>query len=454
MSLSFRDELRPMVRLAAPIALAEVGWMAMGIVDTIMVGHLPDSAVAIGAVSLGTILFYALGMFGSGLSLGLDTLVSHAFGRGDLVDCRRSLVNAVYFSIPLALVLMALVWGLSPLLEISGVNPAVMRATVPYLRVLNWSMPPLLLYFALRRYLQGMSLVAPVTFALVSANLVNVAGNWILVYGHLGAPALGTPGSAWATLGSRIYMAGVLLAFAIYHDRTHQAGAVEIPWRPDFARIRELIRLGFPAASQIGLETAIFAAAAWLIGRLDAASLAGHQIALNTVALTYMVPLGIGSAGAVRVGQSLGRGDPDGARHAGWMALSLGVAFMTCSAVVLLAFPRRIALLYSSDEAVLKVGVSLLIIAAFFQIFDGFQVVATGVLRGAGDTRTPMYCHLIGYYAFGLPLGCLLCFGLGWGARGLWMGLSAAIISIGCALLLIWLKRTKSDVIFLGTQPH
>ncbi len=439
---ALRDELGPMFRLAAPIALAEIGWMTMGIADTVIVGRLPYSAAAIGAVSLGTIVFYTVGIFGSGLLLGLDTLVSQSFGARDIADCHRSLANSLWFSVPLAPTLMGILWAALPLLRHGGIDPAVLRETIPYLNALIWSTPPLLVYFALRRYLQGMNLTHPITFALISANLVNIAGNWALVFGHLGAPALGTPGSGWATCFSRLYMAAVLAFYAIWHSWRHSTGLFRIDWTPHFERIRALVRLGLPAASQIGLETSVFAVSAILIGRLGAVSLAGHQIAMNTVSLTYMIPLGIGSAAAVRVGQALGRRDPAGARHSGWVALALGAAFMTFAAIVLLTFPHAIARIYSADAAVVGMGARLVSIAAFFQIFDGLQVVVTGALRGAGDTHTAMFCHLAGYWALGLPLGCLFAFKFGWGAAGLWIGLSAAIIAIGAALLAFWVRKS------------
>jgi MATE family multidrug resistance protein len=196
-----------MLGLAAPLALAELGWMGMGIVDTIMVGRVHDSAVDIGAVSLGSVLFYAVAISGSGLLLGLDTLVSHSYGAGDVEDCHHSLVHGIYISLVLTPLLMGLIWLCIPLLRSSGIQPDVLLEAIPYLKAITWSTLPLLLYFAFRRYLQGMNLVRPVTFALVSANLVNLVGNWMLVYGHLGAPAMGVVGSGWATCISRIYMA-------------------------------------------------------------------------------------------------------------------------------------------------------------------------------------------------------------------------------------------------------
>ncbi len=438
----FRTELRPMLRLAWPLVLAEIGWMAMGLVDTMMVGRLPDSAAAMGAVSLGSILFYTIGVSGSGLLLGLDTLVSQAFGAGDIKDTHRSLLNGVYLGLFMTPLLMAAVWLSIPFLDRFGIHPAVLRETVPYLNAINWSTLPLVMYFAFRRYLQSINVVAPITFALVSANLVNVAVNWLLIFGHLGAPALGAEGAGWATTISRGYMALVLLGYILYSGRG--TGLLRMPLGPDLARIRRLFALGFPAAMQLCIEIGVFAVVTALIAKLDPASLAGHQIALLACSLTFMVPLGISSAAAVRVGQALGRGDLEGAERAGWTAMALGAAFMFCAALTLWLAPGAIARAFTPDPVVVRTGVSLLIVAAFFQLFDGMQIVATGALRGAGDTRTPMICHLMGYWVIGLPLGHFLCFAWGWGAAGLWIGLCIALVLIGIVLLAAWRGKVQA----------
>jgi len=439
-----RAELPSICRLAWPIVLAEMGWMFMQIVDTMMVGRLPNSAEAIGAVSLGGILFYTVGVFGSGLLLGLDTVVSQSFGAGKIEDCHRSLVASVYLTLLLTPPLMAFVLLWVPALRSFGIQPDVLRQALPYLNAINWSMLPLLLFFGLRRYLQGMNLVKPVAFALISANLVNVFGNWMLIYGHLGAPAMGTEGAGWATCISRGYMALFLLAYALYYDRKYKTGLPRISWRPDFAHMRRLMALGLPAATQLALEVGVFALVTALMGRLDAVSLASHQVALNTVAFTYMVPLGIGAAAAVRVGQALGRRDPAAAALSGWTAIGLGAAFMSAAAVVLWLEPQWIVRIYTFDPAVLRVGVSLLFIGAFFQLFDGIQAVATGALRGAGNTHTAMITHVASYWLLGLPLGYWLCFGRGWGAAGLWVGLCVALITIGIILLAAWRRKVRS----------
>jgi MATE family multidrug resistance protein len=438
------DEVRPMLELAMPLVMAELGWMTMGIVDTMMVGRLSDSARAIGAVSLASILYIAVAIFGTGLMLGLDTLVSHSYGAGDVEDCHRSLVNGVYLSIAITPVLMGIVRVIEPVLHAVKIDPSVLDQTIPYLRALNWGTLPLLLYFVFRRYLQGMSLAKPVMFALVSANLVNLAGNWILIWGHWGFPAMGTVGSGWSTCVARIYMMGVLLVYSVYYDHRHQTGLREARRIPDFFRIWQLVQLGFPAATQFGMEVGVFAIATTLIGKLGAVPLASHQIALNTVSLTYMVPLGISSAAAVRVGQALGRGDPHGASRAGWTAMALGAGFMACMGILLMAVPRIIVRIYTPDAVVIEAATGLLFVGAFFQLFDGLQTVATGALRGAGDTRTPMICHLVFYWFLGLPLGAFLCFRMEWGTKGLWAGLCAALILIGTVLLYFWHRKEQS----------
>jgi MATE family multidrug resistance protein len=440
---TLRAELSPTLRLALPLVLAELGWMSMAIVDTIMVGHLPNSATAMGAVSLGSNLFIVLALFGGGLLMGLDTLVAQAFGAGQREDCHRSLLNSIYLSIVLTPFLAAPVWLLPRLLRSMQVDPGTLALTIPYTKALVVGLFPLLLYFAVRRCLQAMNMVKPIAFALVTANIVNAMGNWALVYGKWGFPAMGAVGSGWSTCISRFYLASVLVGYLLWYDHRHRTELLKTPIEPDYHRIRRLITLGFPAAMQFTLESGVFGLTTALIARLGAVPLASHQIALNTVAFTYMVPLGIASAAAVRVGQAVGRGDPQGAGDAGGTAIFLGASFMTCMSAALLVFPRGIARAYTPDEAIIHSTIALLAAGAAFQLFDGIQTVATGALRGLGDTRTPMLCHFTAYWVIGLPLGAWLCFRRGWGAFGLWSGLSLALILIGIVLLVVWRKRVQ-----------
>jgi MATE family multidrug resistance protein len=440
---ALRKEIGPTLQLATPLVLGEIGWMAMGIVDAIMVGHLPNSAVAMGAVSLGSGIFTVLGWFGGGVLLGLDTLVSQAFGAGKREDCHRSLVQGIYLSLALTPILSAPVFLLPHVLGAVNVDPAVFALAIPYFNALIVGLLPLLLYFALRRCLQAMNMVKPVAFALVSANIINALFNWILIYGHWGAPRMGTVGSGWSTAIARVYMAAVLVGYLLWYDHKHHTELLKTPVNVDLPRIKRLVTLGLPAALQITLETGVFATVTTLVAKLGPVPLASHQIALNTVSLTFMVPLGVSSAAAVRVGQALGRKDPIGARDSGSTAIVLGAIFMACSGVVLILVPRWIARLYTPDEAVITATVGLLAAGAAFQLFDGIQTVATGALRGVGDTRTPMLCHFLAYWLIGLPLGAWLCFRRGLGAIGLWIGLSLALILIGIVLLWVWRRAVE-----------
>lgn len=430
-----------MLALAGPVVLAEVGWVMMGIVDTIIVG--PLGPAAIGSVGIGSILFLALAIFGMGLLLGLDTLVSHAYGAGRLDECHRWLLHGILLSLIGAPVLTAVALVGILLLPSWGFPPEVLSLTVPYLHVITWSLLPLLLYASFRRYLQALGIVAPITFALVTANLINAVAAWALVYGHLGLPAMGTTGSAVATLISRIYLAAVLLAAVVWYDRQHHISLFTITWRPKKRSLVRLLRLGLPAATQVTLELGVFAAASALAGRLDPVSLASHQIALNLASLTFMVPLGVASAGAVRVGHAIGRRDAQAASRSGWVALILGAGFMSTAALIFIAVPRPLIGIFTSNEAVLAMGRQLLLVAAMFQLFDGLQGVSTGVLRGLGDTRTPMLSNLAGHWLLGLPVGYALCFWWGWGVVGLWVGLSLGLVAIGVFLVLTWKHRIR-----------
>ena len=423
-----------MFALAFPVVLAELGWMTMGIVDTLMVGRI--SPEAIGAVGLGNALFMGVGVFAMGLLLGLDTLVSQAYGAGKLEECHRWLHHGVVLSVVLTAPVMGLLWGISASLDSWGLDAGVLRLTRPYLNLVAWSVLPLLLYASFRRYLQAMDAVRPVMIALVLANVMNAIVNWILIFGHFGAPALGVGGAAWATVASRTVMAGILLAAIVIRERDLSPGLFETPLRVEAPWLRRLFALGFPAAMQITLEVGVFAAAGVLAARLAPVALAAHQIALNVAGFTFMVPLGVSAAGAVRVGQALGRRDPEGAARSGWTAVLFGALFMSAAAAVFLLFPRALIGAFTSDAGVLEVGVSLLAVAAVFQLFDGLQGVSTGVLRGAGDTRTPMLWNLAGHWLIGLPLGYALCFIAGLGVIGLWWGLSVGLIICGIALLL------------------
>lgn len=443
MFLAIRREFWPMLRLAVPVVMAELGWMAMGVVDTIMVGPLGPQAIS--AAGVGNSMHIAFAIFGMGVLLGLDALVSRAYGARDLRECHRlffdGLTLAALLTVPIMIVLV-LVWLALPSL---GFHPEVQPLLQSYFGVMILSTPVLMVYAVCRRYLTALHVVTPLMFALVTANLINAVANWVLIYGHFGFPALGVTGSAWATVISRTYMLAVMGIAVWWYDRkrAEESGVAtdslwHVEWRVDPARLRRLLSLGLPAASQMGAEVGAFAFATALTGTLDPISSASHQIALNLAGIAFMIPLGVGSAGAVRVGHAYGARDPVRASASGWTAIMIGTGFMVISGLTFVLMPETLIRLFSDDPNVLRVATSLLLLGAVFQLFDGIQGVTTGTLRGLGDTRTPMIVNLAAHWLLGLPVGALLCFGFGWGVYGLWIGLSLGLIVVGIILIWVW----------------
>lgn len=425
-----------MVSLAVPVVLSELGWVAQGVVDNIMVGRLGPAAI--GAVALGNAVYYTPSLFGIGLLLGLDTLVSQAYGRRDHDECHRWLAQGVYLACIVTPPVMILIAALSYGFGRFGVIPEVASLSGGYLRILNWGTLPLLLYGGTRRYLQGVGQVRVITLTYVLANLLNWFGNWVLIYGKLGFPALGVDGSAISTCVARVGMAVAMIGFAWRYERkrghplfAHWAG-------PEMKRLRQLVRLGAPAAGQILLEVGAWNLSTFAAGYLTPVALATHTIALNYASISYMVPLGVSAAAAVSVGHAIGADDPAKARRAGWIALAMGTGFMMCAGILFLVAPGPLIRLYTNDARVLALGPSLLWIAAAFQIFDGIQTVSTGALRGLGETRVPMVANLVGYWILGLPLGFILCFVLKWGVYGMWIGLTLSLVVIASTLLVRW----------------
>jgi len=441
MQSKWKPELRAMVTLAVPVVMSELAWVTLGIVDTIMVGKLGPAAI--GAVALANAICFPPSLFGIGLLLGLDTLVSQAYGREDHEDCHRWLAQGVYLAcistVPIMLLVVAASFGLAHI----GIHPEVAGPAASYLRILNWGTLPLLIYGGTRRYLQGVGQVRVVTVTLVAANLMNWGGNWVLINGKLGFPAMGVNGSAVATVVSRIFMGAALLGFAWRYERQRGHPLFRNWAGPSLDRLRELLRLGAPAAGQMILEVGAWNLVTLSAGWLTPEVLATQQIVLNYASMTFMVPLGVSAAAAVSVGHAVGAGDAPRARRGGWLALALGTGFMLLAAVVFLLAPKPLIELYTSNPQVLAVGAPLLGLVAAFQIFDGIQTVSTGALRGLGETRIPMLANFVGYWILGLPLGLSLCFVLGWGIYGQWIGLTLALIVIATTLLLRWKRDSE-----------
>jgi MATE family multidrug resistance protein len=406
--------------------------MMMGVVDAAIVGRY--SAEGLGAVALGNVYFSSVVTLGHGTLMALDPLISQAVGARDQPAIERSiqrgLVLCLILSVPLALLLLPGERLLGPLNQPESVVPVA----ADYARACALGVLPYLGFIALRQTVQAFTLVRPVVVAVVVANLVNVVLDWALVFGKLGFPEMGAVGSGWATTICRWLMAVVLLwgcrhALVPYLRRwSREDLAIGPLWR--------MVRIGFPIGLQLWIEFMAFSVALLLVGMLGVNQLAGHQIALMLAALTYMVPLGVSAAAAVLVGHAVGRGDPEAARREASAALACGVGFMATTAIILISFAPWLARVFTPDPGIIAVASVLIPIAGVFQVVDGIQGVSSGILRGAGDTRIPMLSNLAGYAVVGLPIGAWLCFSQGWGAPGIWWGLSAGLAAV--ALLLGW----------------
>jgi MATE family multidrug resistance protein len=444
-----------MLRLALPLVLAELGWMSMGVVDTIMVGHLPRPAITISAAALGQVLYNTLAFGVGGVLLGLDTYISQAHGAGEWDDANKWLLSGVVLAGLLSAVLMGMVWVGPVAMTRMPIDREVMRQAVGFLGALNWGTLPLFLYMTFRRYLQAFNHVRPIAAAVVSANLVNAGLDWLLLFGHrwsiaghpAGIKAYGVVGAAVSTALARVYLAAFVGAAVWWVDRRHGYGLRRTERVLDWTRVRKLVGLEAPVGGQIFVEIAIFATVTALIGVMGPVPLAGHEIALNCVSFTFMVPFAISAAASVRVGQAVGRGDAAGAAAAGWTAIGLGAGFMLSMSALLVSVPGKIAGGFTHGPEVIRAAVPLLLVGAAFQFFDGVQVTATGALRGVGNTHAGLVVQLIGYWVVGLPLGLWMGFHQKMGAVGLWIGLAAGLLIAGVSLITVWARTVRRGVV-------
>jgi MATE family multidrug resistance protein len=442
-----------MLRLAIPVVIVQVGMMAMGVVDTIMVGHI--SAQALAAVALGNLYFFTLAVFALGTLMVLDPVVAQAVGAGDRSAVARAVQRGVIIAALLTVPAVALLTLAAPLFSLARQPAEVIPLAAAYAIRTAPGTFPFLLFVVFRQTLQAMGRTAPIVGAIIGANLANGVLNWMLIFGHLGFPAMGVVGSAWATTISR-----VLLLLWLWAASRRDLHPLLSPIRPEIWRLQPLarmFRLGIPIGAQSVLEFGAFALVALMMGWMGTQAMAGHQVAINLAALTFMVPLGVGDAASVLVGQAVGRGDPEGARGSARAAFACGVAFMTMTGAVFLSLPESLARLYSRDLGVIGVAASLIPIAGVFQIFDGIQVVASGVLRGLGDTRAPMVANLLGYWVVGIPVSIYLGFVARLGPAGLWWGLVLGLGLVGTSLLLrvrTRLARRQQRVIIDAPLPH
>ena len=436
--IRLRTELRQTLILAGPIVLNQVGHMSMGLVDTMVAGRI--STVALAGLGLAVNCFWTFTAVCQGCLLALDTCFAQAVGAGDHRTLRRYLEQSFWacgIVTCVSGILIAVAGGLYLWL---AARTEMREAFAIYLVNIFWCLPSLFVFFVLQRYWQSRHRVMPFTIIILAANVLNLLACVALGLGKWGFPAFGIRGIAWATNLSRYAM---VIAALIFSWRQQGPARIAVPVF-DRAIQRRFFSLGIPAASHSALEIGAFTIATFIVGTLGSVPLAAHHVCLMMAAFTFMFPLGFSAAAAVRVGAFIGAKDPNRAKVAGWLAIALAVLVMSGFAVVYLTMPGLLLRCFTSDPAVLKVGMNILVLVALFQVADGIQVTTTGALRGLGDTRTPMIANLLGHYPVGLAAGLILCFGFGYGVIGIWTGLACGLVCVAVLLLKAWRRATAN----------
>jgi len=424
------SELAATIRLAVPVVLVQLGFTTMGLVDTLMVGRLSASILA--AVALGNLYFFNVSIFGVGTLMALDPLVSQAIGAGDHAAVSRAVQRGLVIAGLISVVTALCLAPATSILRALHQPPEIVPDAAAYVHISIAGVIPFFSFVVLRQSLQAMHRVAAVVWTMIAANLSNAALNWVFVYGHLGSPAMGVAGSAVATAISRWMMALLLLALAWKDLQPNLRPVADdiMQWPP----IARMLKLGLPIGAQQGLEVSAFGATGLLMGLFGTVPMAAHQIAITLASFTFMVPVGVATAAAVRVGRAIGSGDDAHAKAAIRAAYLCGVGFMTCTAVAFLSMPHLLAAAFTKDAGVAALAATLLPIAGLFQVFDGAQAVGAGVLRGAGDTTVPLYAMLGSYWIVGVPVSAYLGFRTSLGPAGLWWGFVVSLAAVAVVL--------------------
>jgi MATE family multidrug resistance protein len=429
-------ELHATLALAVPLAAANLAQIAMGVTDSVMVGRL--GALPLAAAGLGGLVYFSGGMMLQGILSAVAPLSAQAIGAGDGAAVRRiggaGLALAVLLTLPFVAALVAL----PPMLRGFGYDPALADAIGRFLRAIALGAPAFLGFAVLRSLLAALSRARSIMVVLLVCVAGNAALNWVLIWGHFGAPALGVAGSGYASaINQWLIVAGLLLCMRRSLGVELLRGIVALQQ----SALAEILRLGLPIGGIMGIELGFFLAAGIVIGLLGAAALGAHQLVLSCASITFMVPLGLGQAATVRIAHERGAGRAGAARRAGFVAIALGIGFMSASALVLWTFPLGIVAAYvdtadPANRALVEMARHLLAIAAAFQVFDGMQTIAAGALRGYRDTFVPMLLAAMGYWGAGFPSGWIFAFPLGYGAIGLWWGLALGLAVVAAFLTL------------------
>ncbi|WP_082555175.1 MATE family efflux transporter [Devosia sp. Root635] len=443
---SWGAELRATFALAWPLVIAQLAQTALTTTDVIMMGWLGPQALAAG--TLATTFLMPFLLLGIGIVGAVAPLVAQARGARDIKAIRRIARQGFWVAILLAVVLIPIILQIRPVFTLLGQDPAATIRAEEYIQVAVWMLFPALAIIVPRSLLSAFEATRIILFITVGGVVLNAIGNYLLMFGTLGLPRLELRGAALSTLLTNIAMFVLMLVYVLRHRRFKRFHLLLRFWKPDWSRFREIFRIGTPIGLTVLAEVGLFTAAALLMGRIGTDEVAAHAIALQCASMAFMVPLGLGIAATVRVGNAYGGSDTEGIRKAGWTAFALGVGFMAVASIVFLTLGQVIVTWFLDPKVIenanaLALAAAFLAVAGIFQLVDGAQVVAAHALRGLSDTKIPMLLAILGYWGVGLPTSYILGFVVGWNGVGIWIGLAAGLAFVAVVLVTRFALRER-----------
>ncbi len=438
---SYKAHLKETIKLAIPVVIGQLGHIMLGLTDSIMVGRV--GAVPLAASSLVNSVVYLIIVFGMGMTLAITPLVSIARGRGQKDQCGVILRQSLLLNTVVTLVLFAGLLLLGDMIKYLKQEQTVAVQAASYAKIIAFSIIPFMIFQVYRQFIEGLAFTKPAMYVTLAANLVNVFGNWVFIYGNLGMPAYGLDGAGYSTLITRSFMAAVMMIYVLkakhYQEYDPSFRFRNINWQV----IKQLSRIGAPTGFQLFFEVGAFSISAVMIGWLGSTQLAAHQIAISMASISFMIVLGISSAGTIRVGYAYGRKDINGVRRSGFLTVIFTSSIMACFGILFVLFRDHLPSIFTEDPAVIQIAASLIIVAALFQISDGAQAAGLGILRGITDVRIPMIITFIAYWIIALPIGYFLGFILKMEVVGIWVGLFAGLSAAAIMLNLRFGIKTK-----------
>lgn len=438
---TFKKHIFKTLELAYPVIIGQLGFIMMGVVDSLMVGKLGSTFLA--AASLGNSLTFIIFIVGIGISMAVTPLVAISVGARKFEECGIYFRQSLLVNLIIGFLMMLVVYFLADFITIFGQKKDVVPLAISYTKILSFGAIPLMIFQTYRQFIEGLSIMRPAMIVVIAANLINALVNWLLIFGKLGFPELQLDGAGWATFSSRVFMWLALMIFVMNVKYFKQYDVSFHFKNINFPVIKRILSIGLPSGFQYFFEVGAFSFAVIMVGWLGSKELAAHQIAINLASISFMAALGISAAGSIRVGNEVGRKDISETRKAGFTAIFLGASMMFCAGIIFIIFRNLLPTFYINEKDVIEIASTLIVIAALFQLSDGTQAVGIGILRGLTDVKIPTAITFIAYWIVGLPVGYLFGFILDYGVQGVWIGLLFGLTTSGILLTLRFNAKSK-----------